>query len=319
MYLSFFGLREKPFELTANPRYLFFTGQHREALSNLEYGLSSAKAITVLIGEAGTGKTTLLRAALESERCQQVRAVFIHNPTLTRNEFVEILAHELQLGSTAGQSKASLLGAIEKDLRERRDAGQITALVVDEAQGLSDELLEEIRLLANIEVPTAKLLPLVLAGQPKLAERLNLPQLRQLKQRVALRCQLGPLTLEETASYIVARIKTAGGETTRVFTRDAVRQIHESSGGIARTISVMCDNALISGFALGRQPVDREIVLDVCRDFDLPRKVDAEPDAEGKVARVSQNESPVTRADGGVLEFDPVPKRRRVFGMLGLG
>ena len=144
MYLSFFGLREKPFELTANPRYLFFTGQHREALSNLEYGLSSAKAITVLIGEAGTGKTTLLRAALESERCRHVRAVFIHNPTLTRNEFIEILAHELQLGSTAGQSKASLLGAIEKDLRERRDNGQITALVVDEAQGLSDELLEEI-------------------------------------------------------------------------------------------------------------------------------------------------------------------------------
>src|SRR6185503_5398805 len=118
---------------------------------------------------------------------------------------------------------------------------------------------------------------------------------------------------------IVARIKTAGGDTARVFTRDAVRQIHESSGGIARTISVMCDNALISGFALGRQPVDREIVLDVCRDFDLPRKVDADPDAEGKVARVSQNESPAARADGGVLEFDPVPKRRRVFGMLGLG
>jgi general secretion pathway protein A len=319
MYLSFFGLREKPFELTANPKYLFFTGQHREALSNLEYGLSSAKAITVLIGEAGTGKTTLLRAALESERCRNVRAVFIHNPTLTRSEFVEILAHELQLGSRAGESKASLLSAIETDLRERREREQITALVVDEAQGLSDELLEEIRLLANIEVPTAKLLPLVLAGQPKLADRLNLPELRQLKQRVALRCQLGPLTLEETASYIVARIKTAGGDTTRVFTRDAVKQIHESSGGIARTISVMCDNALISGFALGRQPVDREIVLDVCRDFDLPRKAVGEQDAEVKAARGSQNEPPPTRSDGGVLEFDAAPKRRRVFGMLGLG
>lgn len=318
MYLSFFGLREKPFELTANPRYLFLTGQHREALSNLEYGLSSAKAITVLIGEAGTGKTTLLRAALESERCRNVRAVFIHNPTLSRNEFVEILARELHLGARAGESKASLLTAIEADLRERREREQITALVVDEAQGLSDELLEEIRLLANIEVPTAKLLPLVLAGQPMLADRLNLPELKQLKQRVALRCQLGPLTLEETASYIVARIKTAGGDTARVFTRDAVRQIHESSGGIARTISVMCDNALISGFALGRQPVDREIVLDVCRDFDLPGRTDGELDVEVKAARGSRNEPPPTRPDGGVLEFDAAPKRRRVFGMLGL-
>ena len=318
MYLGFFGLREKPFELTANPTYLFFTPQHREALSNLEYGLSSCKAITVLIGEAGTGKTTLLRAALESERCRNVRAVFIHNPTLTRNEFIEMLASELQLGSQAGASKAHLLSVIETDLRERRERDQITALVVDEAQSLSDELLEEIRLLANIEVPTAKLLPLVLAGQPRLADRLNLPALRQLKQRVALRCQLGPLTLDETASYIVARIKTAGGDTARVFTRDAVRQIHESSGGIARTISVMCDNALISGFALGRQPVDREIVLDVCRDFDLPRESDDGLDADVPAARRSPHEPPI-HPDGGVLEFDVTPRRRRVFEMLGLG
>ena len=319
MYLGFFGLREKPFELTANPKYLFFTPQHREALSNLEYGLSSSKAITVLIGEAGTGKTTLLRAALESERCRHVRAVFIHNPTLTRNEFFEILAHELQLGEKAGQSKANLLSVIEADLRERRERDQITALVVDEAQSLSDELLEEIRLLANIEVPTAKLLPLVLAGQPKLADRLNLPGLRQLKQRVALRCQLSPLTLEETASYIAARIRTAGGDTTRVFTRDAVRQIHESSGGIARTINVMCDNALISGFALGRQPVDREIVLDVCRDFDFASEADGDLGAEVMAARGSPHEPPPTRPDGSVLEFDATPKRRRVFGVLGLG
>ncbi|PYQ80732.1 MAG: AAA family ATPase, partial [Acidobacteria bacterium] len=146
---------------------------------------------------------------------------------------------------------------------------EITALIVDEAQSLSDELLEEVRLLANIETPTEKLLPLVLAGQPELAARLNESGLRQLKQRVALRCEVAPLDLGDTAAYIVSRIRTAGGNTTKLFTREAVTLIHEFSRGIPRVINVMCDNALINGFALKRQPVDRDIVAEVCRDFDL--------------------------------------------------
>src|SRR5437870_3172362 len=173
MYQRFFGLRERPFELTSNPKYLFFSAQHREALANLEYGLSSAKAITVVVGEAGTGKTTLLRAALESERCRRVKAIVLDNPTLTREEFVEILAARFELG--------------------------------------------------------------------------------------------------DTAAYIVSRIRTAGGNTTKLFTREAVTLIHEFSRGIPRVINVMCDNALISGFALKRQPVDRDIVAEVCRDFDLTK------------------------------------------------
>ena len=276
MYQKFFGLRELPFELTSNPKYLFFSGQHREALANLEYGLSSSKAITVLVGEAGTGKTTLLRAALESERCRRVKAIVIDNPTLTRDEFVEILAARFQLGDGAAASKAALLEALEAQLRACRARDEITALVVDEAQSLSDELLEEVRLLANIETPAEKLLPLVLAGQPELATRLNEPGLRQLKQRVALRCEVAPLDLPDTAAYIVSRIRTAGGNTTKLFTREAVTLIHEFSRGIPRVINVMCDNALISGFALRRQPVDRDIVVEVCRDFDLT-KADAPP------------------------------------------
>ena len=189
MYQAFYGLREAPFELTPNPKFLFFTARHREALSNLQYGLSSAKAVTVLIGEAGTGKTTLLRAALESDRCRHVRSVYLHNPALTRTEFVQMLAHQFRLSSEAAESKATLLNELEAALRERRERGEIAALVVDEAQSLSAELLEEIRLLANIETATEKLLPLVLAGQPELADRLNEPSLRQLKQRVALRCE----------------------------------------------------------------------------------------------------------------------------------
>jgi len=229
MYQRFFGLRERPFELTSNPKYLFFSAQHREALANLEYGLSSAKAITVVVGEAGTGKTTLLRAALESERCRRVKAIVLDNPTLTREEFVEILAARFQLGPAAAASKAVLLDALEAELRARRAREEITALIVDEAQSLSDELLEEVRLLANIETPTEKLLPLVLAGQPELAARLNESGLRQLKQRVALRCEVAPLDLGDTAAYIVSRIRTAGGNTTKLFTRAAVTLIHEFS------------------------------------------------------------------------------------------
>src|SRR5438445_3215918 len=143
MYQEFYGLSEAPFELTVNPKYLFFTGHHREALSNLEYGLSSAKPITLLIGEAGTGKSTLLQAALESEKCRHVSCVYVNNPTLTRDEFVETLAARFDLGANAERSKATLLGGLESVLRDRQTRDEITALVVDEAQALSDELLEE--------------------------------------------------------------------------------------------------------------------------------------------------------------------------------
>src|SRR5262245_60500722 len=184
MYQSFYGLRELPFELTPNPRFLFLTPQHQEALSNLQYGLATAKAITVLIGEAGTGKTTLLRAAALSERCRNVTCVYLNNPTLTRAELVRALSQRFELSETAAEAKAVLLEELERSVREDRDRGQITALVIDEAQSLSVELLEEIRLLANVETATDKLLPLVLAGQPELRDRLNLSDLRQLKQRI---------------------------------------------------------------------------------------------------------------------------------------
>jgi general secretion pathway protein A len=269
MYERFYGLRELPFELTPNPRFLFLSPRHSEALSNLQYGLLSAKAVTVLIGEAGTGKTTLLRGVLESEHCRHVRCVYLNNPALTRGEFVETLADRFHLSARAAESKAALLTELEKILTERRAAGEVTALVVDEAQSLSLELLEEVRLLANIETSTMKLLPVVLAGQPELADRLNDPALRQLKQRVALRCEIAPLDLQETAAYIALRIRTAGGEASRLFTREAVALVFEHSRGIPRTINVMCDNALVSGMALGRQPVDRAVILEVARDFDL--------------------------------------------------
>ncbi len=269
MYQQYYGLRELPFELTPNPKFLYLTRQHREALSTLEYGLSSGKGVTVLIGEAGTGKTTLLHAALESEHCRHVTCVYLMNPTLTRNEFIEMLSVQFGLSAQAATSKATLLKELDAVLRERRARGQITALLIDEAQSLSDELLEEIRLLANNETSTEKLLSLVLAGQPELRDRLNENELRQLKQRVTLRCEIRPFTVQETAAYIAGRIRTAGGDAAKLFTREAVVLIHERSGGIPRTISVMCDNALLTGFGLGKQPVSYQMVLEVAQDFDL--------------------------------------------------
>jgi type II secretory pathway predicted ATPase ExeA len=273
MYEKFYGLRELPFELTPNPDYLVFTPGHREALSNLQYGLSSAKTLTVLIGEPGTGKTTLVRAAMASESCRGVDIVYLANPALTRDEFVELLARRFALSPRAATSKAALLAELEALLIERRRRGQITALVVDEAQGLSTDLLEEVRLLANIETGTEKLLPLVLMGQPRLRDRLNEPGLAQLKQRVTLRCEVHPLTVEETASYIAKRVELAGGDARRLFTREAVVLLHQHSRGIPRVISVICDNALITGFASGRQPVDAATIRDVLRDFDLDARV----------------------------------------------
>ena len=269
MYESFYGVRERPFDLTPNPRFLLLTSKHREALSNLQYGLMSRRGLTVLVGEAGTGKTTLIRAAVTEFEAQGAVIAYLNNPTLTRQEFCEFLTTAFTLHPAAASSKTRLLAELASALEKFRADGVRTGLIIDEAQVLPDELLEEVRLLANIETATDKLLPIVLAGQPELADRLNKPSLRQLKQRVALRCQLNALDPRETAEYIAGRIRVAGGNSVMVFTRQAVDAIHQRSAGIPRLISVICDNALISGFAADRRPVSRDIVEDVCRDFDL--------------------------------------------------
>jgi general secretion pathway protein A len=269
MYEAFYGFRERPFDLTPNPRFLLLTGKHREALSNLQYGLTSRRGLTLLVGDAGTGKTTLIRAVIQDFEKQGAIIAYLNNPTLTRPEFYEFLTRAFDLSAKASSSKSTLLSELAHVLEQRRTAGLLTGLVIDEAQAMPDDLLEEVRLLANIETTTDKLLPIVLAGQPELAERLNQVSLRQLKQRVALRCLLLALDAKETAEYIAGRIRVAGGNSVMVFTRQAVDSIYDRSGGIPRLISVICDNALISGFAADRRPVGRDIVEDVCRDFDL--------------------------------------------------
>jgi type II secretory pathway predicted ATPase ExeA len=309
MYASSYGLSEPPFELTTDPKYLFLTARQREALSVLQYGLFSAKPLTVLIGEAGTGKTMLLRAALASDRCRHVEAVYLNNPSLRPDDLLRLLAVQFDLGSDGGESKAVFLERFEQRLRRQHAAGRTTALVIDEAQALSPELLEEIRLLANIETPEVKLLPLVLAGQPAFGDRLEDPALRQVRQRVALRCQLEPFTMIDTAGYIASRIKTAGGEPSRLFTREAVSIIHRFSRGIPRMINVICDNALVNGMALGGRRVDQGMVMEACRDLCVQT-----PDESSMPLEAVPLPKPVRANDGtpaDVAAEQPVSRRRR--------
>ena len=316
MYQSFFGLRECPFDLTPNPRFVVLTPGHQEALSNLEYGIANRRGITLLIGDAGTGKTTVIRTALQRQ-ADIVHCVYLDNPALTREEFVEMLAVRFLLSPAAGHSKAALLTELDTTLRQRHRRGESTVLIIDEAQALPIDLLEEIRLLGNIETEEVKLLSIVLAGQPELAARLNLHPFRQLKQRIALRCELKPLSASETAGYLAGRIHAAGGVGAHVFTREAVLMMHEHSRGIPRTLSVIADNAMLSAFALGQKPVTSQIVAEVCRDFDLQPGTWA-PAETAPVAAIEQPERDTATADGDgkprVLAFDHAatgtPERR---------
>ena len=292
MYEAFYGLRERPFDLTPNPRFLLMTARHREALTTLEYGLTARTGIALLVGEAGTGKTTIVHAALQSPRVRQSRAVYLNNPALTRDEFVEFLAAGFGLSEGASRSKTRCLAELTDVLASRHASGTMSALVIDEAQCLTDELLEEVRVLANMESASEKLLSIVLAGQPEIADRLNQPSLRQLKQRIGLRCSLAALELPETIAYIAGRLRIAGGDESPVFTDDAVATIHDRSRGIPRTISVIADNALVSAFAQDLRPVDRDVVLEICRDFDFGEPTD---DEVGPTRRWEDEDRPESR------------------------
>jgi type II secretory pathway predicted ATPase ExeA len=266
MYERYYGLQERPFDLSPNPRFLCYTPQHREALVHLQYGLAGRPGVTMLVGEAGTGKTTLVRAALQALNGSSP-IVHLSNPTLTRTEFFDCLAAGFGFPPDAGRSKFQFLRELGKSLAAA--GGPALALVVDEAQSVPYELLEEIRLLTNAESAGGRSLAVALVGQPELARRLDEARLRQLKQRVVLRCELTPLSLKDTAAYISARVRTAGGEATRLFTRDAVVAIHGYSTGIPRVISVICDNALVNGLAADQKPVGAATIHEVSRTLSI--------------------------------------------------
>ena len=291
MYESFYGLRERPFDLTPNPGYLFLSHRQREALSTLRYALKGPRGLMLMIGEAGTGKTTLVHTALSEIGSGDAQCALLSNPTLTRNEFYEFLANALQLPGEAGRSKARFLLDLREYVSQRHDAGKLTAILFDEAQSLPPELLEEIRLLSTIETPTTKFLTVVLAGQPELADRLNEPEFRQLKQRIGLRCELAAFDLPETAAYVAGRLRIAGGAPAEIFTRNAVEAVYEGSGGVPRIINVICHNSLIGGFATETKPIPRKLVEEVLRDFDF-REVSGRADDDSDARRRSSAEAP---------------------------
>jgi general secretion pathway protein A len=302
MYERYYGLAERPFDLSPNPRFLCFTPQHREALAHLEYGLAGRPGVTVLIGEAGTGKTTLVRKALQASDGQAV-TVHLSNPALTRAEFFDFVASGFGFSEEAGQSKVQFLRELQLSLNN--DAAPRLALVVDEAQGAPYELLEEIRLLTNAESRSGRSIAVALVGQPDLARRIDEARLRQLKQRVVLRCELTPLSLKDTAAYISARVRTAGGEATQLFSRDAVVAIHRHSNGIPRVISVICDNALVNGFAADQKPVGASTIAEVCRSLAL---------SAGDVQAKSGWPPPQARVPA---PPPPAPKREPMFAAIG--
>ncbi|MFN0108001.1 MAG: ExeA family protein [Blastocatellia bacterium] len=266
MYLQFYGLRDIPFSLTPDPRFLYFTASHREVMANLHYGIQHGKGLIVATGEVGTGKTTMLRAMI-SRLDRSVLTSYIFNPGLTVAELYQHLATDY--GFAPYTSKADALQKLGRLLMMRHSRGLRTVLVVDEAQGLPRELLEEIRLLLNFETYTEKQLQIVLTGQPELRALLNSAELRQLKQRISLRCEIKPIKADEVSGYIRTRLKVAGATRLDLFTPDAVALIYRASEGIPRLINNLCDNALLSGYAANAQTISFEIVSEVAESLDL--------------------------------------------------
>lgn len=268
MYKKFFSLRESPFNVNPDPRYLFLTAGIQEALASLAYGIRARKGILLLTGEAGTGKTTLLNMVLDWLRQNRAATAFIFNTHLTTAELFDSLIADLGVPCES-HSKSEILIRLNCWLLDRYSKGQTAVLIVDEAQGLSDQLLEEIRFLTNLETSTEKLLQVVLSGQPELEEKLRQPHLRQLRQRITVRCRTNPLSLEETQGYITERLRIAGATNGRIFSPEAIESIHRHSKGIPRVINVLCEHALINAFADQESTVTAAQVEGVAREFEL--------------------------------------------------
>lgn len=289
MYKEFYGLKELPFALTPDPRFIYFTPSHTEAMSNLHYGIESGKGLIVVTGEVGTGKTTILRWMMQ-RLDRTVLVAYIFNPRLTVPEFYQYITTLFEINNW--ENKSDLLLELGRTLESRHARGLRTVLIIDEAHGLSHHVLEEIRLLSNFESDTAKQLQIVLTGQPEMREVLNDPALRQLKQRVALRCEIDPLpSVEETNRYVISRLLVAGAERTDIFSPAAIDFIFRSSEGIPRNINKLCDNALLAGFAAGTPVIGRETIEEIAETFDmLPRSANrdmrslgAEPETPARI------------------------------------
>lgn len=269
MYNAFFGFRENPFNLSPDPAFLYRSPQHEEALANLIYGVHSRKGFIVLTGEVGTGKTTMLECLRDYLESQYIEFAFLFNSRINTEQFFEMIAYDLDLRCSV-KSKTEVLFALNHLLIQQANEGRTTVLIVDEAHNLDWDVLEEIRLLGNLENPRlGKLLQIVLAGQPELDRKLDAPNLRQLKQRIVLRCSLTPFSLAESNEYICSRLKKAGMPDQTVFPDEVLKEIHLRSQGIPRLINAICDNLLLTAFAVETKATTLAMLDEVCKDMRL--------------------------------------------------
>ncbi|HEX6505111.1 MAG TPA: AAA family ATPase [Terriglobales bacterium] len=318
MYKEFFGLRANPFNVNPDPRYLFLTRHTEEALACLTYGIQSRKGFVLLTGEVGTGKTTLINKLLEWLRLQQVATAFIFNSRLNVPQFIDYMITDFGI-SCDSKSKSQILLRLYNWLLDRYRAGETAVLIVDEAQNLSDEVLEEIRLLTNLETFTEKLLQIIVVGQPELEVRLRQSHLRQLRQRLTLRAKTHPLTLDETQAYVAQRLRIAGSNGRIIFDPEAVALIHRHAAGIPRVINLLCEHALVSAF-VDQQPIILPSVVEaVARDFDMAdnyivsRRGDAAPPAsDDKFDLLEALKTLATLADRLKESDQDVPKERKI-------
>lgn len=268
MYKSFFGLKQNPFNVNPDPRYLVPTKQVEEALAALTYGIQTRKGFITLTGEVGTGKTTLINRLLDWLRHRRTQTAFLFNSRMNSSQLLDFILAEFGIVCES-KSKSQQLMTLNHWLLERYRAGETVVLIIDESQNLTFPVLEEIRLLTNLETATEKLLQIVLSGQPELEEKLKRPELRQLRQRIMMRCQMAAFTSEQTRAYIQGRLRIAGAGSEPIFSEKAMETAHLYSMGIPRVINLLCEHALVNAYAAQQRPIHPETVEEVAREFEL--------------------------------------------------
>jgi general secretion pathway protein A len=268
MYKSYFGLKENPFNVNPDPRFLFLTKEIEEALTGLMYGIQTRKGFITLTGEVGTGKTTLINRLLDWLHHRRARTAFLFNSRMNTSQLIDFILAEFDIHCES-KSKSQQLMKLNQWLLDRYRNGETVVLIIDEAQNLTYPVMEEVRLLTNLETSTEKLLQIVLSGQPELEEKLRLPQLRQLRQRIMLRCKTCPLSKEQTHEYITDRLKTAGASGEPIFSSRAMDTVHLYSMGIPRVVNLLCEHSLVNSFVDQQRPIQPKVVEEIAREFQL--------------------------------------------------
>jgi len=270
MYLSFYGLRKQPFHITPDPEFLYLSPSHREALGAIIYGVEQRKGFVAITGAVGVGKTTILRSYLEKKR-ESLKIIYVFNARISFQELLTTIYRELGL-PVGSDSEMEMVGRLYEFLIDEYKRGNNVVLVIDEAQNMPTDTLESLRMMSNLETVKDKLIQIVLVGQPEFEKELDTRQLRQLRQRLAVRATIQPLTGPESLEYVRFRLRRAGTDPSTVFTKPAFREIVRWSKGVPRLLNVLCDNALITGFGYQRRPVTRKIVKEIIRDFEGERE-----------------------------------------------